>query len=131
TKYIVGENDKFDLKRLDHRHHALDALIIALCTENHVQYFNNINSGITNKKKGKMEAIKIQRAGIKRQIMYSEKDKENPNDKVWRYLLPGSFRQKDSLNNEKDSVVDLLWGNNYTTKESKDYRETILESLAN
>ena len=46
TKYILGENDKFDLKRLDHRHHALDALIIALCTENHVQYFNNINSGL-------------------------------------------------------------------------------------
>ncbi|WP_295222509.1 type II CRISPR RNA-guided endonuclease Cas9 [uncultured Chryseobacterium sp.] len=131
TKYILGENDKFDLKRLDHRHHALDALIIALCTENHVQYFNNINSGITNKKKGKMEAIQKQRAGIKRQIMYSEKDKENPNEKVWKYLLPGSFRQKDSQNNEKDSVVDLLWENNYTTMESNDYRKAILESLAN
>lgn len=131
TKNILGENDKFDLKRLDHRHHALDALIIALCTENHVQYFNNINSGITNMKKGKMEAVQKQRAGIKREIMYSERDKENPKEKVWRYLLPGSFRQKDSQTNEKDSVVDLLWKNNYTTEESKDYRKTILESLAN
>ncbi|WP_293789899.1 type II CRISPR RNA-guided endonuclease Cas9 [uncultured Pedobacter sp.] len=131
TKYILGENDKFDLKRLDHRHHALDALIIALCTENHVQYFNNINSGITNKKKGKMEAIMKQRAGIKRQIMYSEKDKENPNEKVWRYMLPGSFRNKESLDNEKDSVVDLLWKNSFTTNYNKDYRKTILECLEN
>jgi CRISPR-associated endonuclease Csn1 len=131
TKYILGENDKFDLKRLDHRHHALDALIIALCTENHVQYFNNINSGITNKKQGKIEAIQKQRAGIKRQILYSEKDKENPNEKVWRYMLPGSFRKKDSVNNEKDSVIDLFWINNYIIIESKDYKKTILESLEN
>lgn len=130
-KAILEKNDKFDLKRLDHRHHALDALIIALCTENHVQYFNNINSGITNRKKGKMEAIQKQRAGIKRQIMYSEQDKENPKEKVWRYMLPGSFRKKESLNNEKDSVVDLLWENKYTTKDSKDYRKTILEALEN
>lgn len=131
TKYILSENDKFDLKRLDHRHHALDALIIALCTENHIQYFNNINSGITNKKKGKMEAIKKQRAGIKRQIMYSEKDKENPNEKVWRYMYPGSFRKKEALNNEKDSVVDVLWTNNYSKNESKDYKKAVLESLEN
>ncbi|WPO84325.1 HNH endonuclease domain-containing protein [Chryseobacterium sp. JJR-5R] len=130
-KNILEKNDKFDLKRLDHRHHALDALIIALCTENHVQYFNNINSGITNKKKEKMEAIKKQRAGIKRQIMYSEKDKENPNEKVWRYMLPGSFRKKEALNNEKDSVVDILWTNNYSANESKDYKNIILESLEN
>jgi CRISPR-associated endonuclease Csn1 len=131
TKNILEKNDKFDLKRLDHRHHALDALIIALCTENHVQYFNNINSGITNKTKGKMEAIKKQRAGIKKQIMYSEKDKENPNEKVWRYMLPGSFRKRDSVNNEKDSVINVLWTNNYSANESKDYKKTILESLEN
>jgi len=131
TKAILEKNDKFDLKRLDHRHHALDALIIALCTENHVQYFNNINSGITNNKKGKREAIQKQRAGIKRQIMYSEKDKENPKETVWRYMLPGSFREKEFINNEKDSVVDLLWENNYSIKESKDYRKTILQSLEN
>ena len=131
TKNILEKNDKFDLKRLDHRHHALDALIIALCTENHIQYFNNINSGITNKKKGKMEAIKKQRAGIKRQIMYSEKDKENPNEKVWRYMLPGSFRKKEALNNEKDSVVDVLWSNNYSANDSKDYKKAVLESLGN
>ncbi len=131
TKNILEKNDKFDLKRLDHRHHALDALIIALCTENHVQYFNNINSGITNKKKGKMEAIQKQRAGIKRQIMYSEKDKENPNEKVWRYMFPGSFRKRDSVNNEKDSVVNVLWSNNYSTSESQDYKKVILECLEN
>lgn len=131
TKNILEKNDKFDLKRLDHRHHALDALVIALCTENHVQYFNNINSGITNQRKEKMEAIKKQRAGIKRQIMYTEKDKENPKEKVWRYMLPGSFRKKEVLDNEKDSVIDTLWTNNFSVIDSTDYKKTILESLEN
>lgn len=131
TENILEKNEKFDLKRLDHRHHALDALIIAMCTENHVQYFNNINSGITNKKKEKMEAIQKQRAGIKRQIMYCEKDKENPKDIVWRYMLPCSYREKTSVISEKKSVIDVLWSNNYSANETKDYKKTILESLEN
>lgn len=129
TKFILDKNDKFELKRIDHRHHALDALIIALCTQNHVQYINNINSGITNKKKDKIEAIKKQRAGIKRTIMYSEKDKENPNEKVWRFMLPGSFRDINSENNDIDSVIDVVWKNAYTEKDY--YKKIILESLQN
>jgi CRISPR-associated endonuclease Csn1 len=34
----------FEKKRIDHRHHAMDALVIALATENHVNYLNNISS---------------------------------------------------------------------------------------
>lgn len=30
-------------KRVDHRHHALDALIIACTKQNHIQYINNLN----------------------------------------------------------------------------------------
>lgn len=31
-------------KRIDHRHHALDALIVALTTNNHVNYINNLSA---------------------------------------------------------------------------------------
>ncbi len=34
----------FSKKRIDHRHHALDALAIACITKNHVNYLNSINS---------------------------------------------------------------------------------------
>lgn len=33
-----------DLKRLDHRHHALDALIIACTTIEHIRYYNTLNA---------------------------------------------------------------------------------------
>ncbi|MFN8237115.1 MAG: HNH endonuclease domain-containing protein [Chitinophagales bacterium] len=129
TKYILEKNEKFEIKRLDHRHHALDALIVALCTENHVQYINNVNSGLNYKKKEKIEAIKKQRAGIKRQIMYSEPNKENPNERVWIYMLPGSFRTKLSEVNDKSSVIDMDWQNNYSNTRRKDYKKVALEAL--
>ncbi|TDE43968.1 CRISPR-associated protein Csn1 [Flavobacterium rhamnosiphilum] len=34
----------FSKKRIDHRHHALDALVIACVTKDHVNYLNSINS---------------------------------------------------------------------------------------
>ena len=33
----------FNKKRIDHRHHAMDALVIACATRAHVQYINNVN----------------------------------------------------------------------------------------
>jgi len=34
----------FSSKRIDHRHHAMDAIIIACTTRSHVQYFNTMNA---------------------------------------------------------------------------------------
>ncbi len=34
----------FNKKRIDHRHHALDALTVACCTRKHTQYLNSLNN---------------------------------------------------------------------------------------
>ncbi len=34
----------FSKKRIDHRHHALDALVIACCTKKHISYLNALNA---------------------------------------------------------------------------------------
>lgn len=49
-KVFVGKVPKeidpdFSKKRIDHRHHALDALVVALTTQQHIQYINNYNAG--------------------------------------------------------------------------------------
>lgn len=41
------------LKRLDHRHHALDAVIIAATTREHIRYLNTLNAADTNEEKKK------------------------------------------------------------------------------
>lgn len=44
----------FDPKRIDHRHHALDALVIALAGRRHVNYLNN-QSAAASKKEERMD----------------------------------------------------------------------------
>jgi len=43
SKYEDVEKFTGFSKRIDHRHHALDALIIACTKQNHIQYINNLN----------------------------------------------------------------------------------------
>lgn len=39
------EKTGFNKKRIDHRHHAMDALVIACCTRSHEQYLNTLSGG--------------------------------------------------------------------------------------
>ncbi|MFC0343118.1 type II CRISPR RNA-guided endonuclease Cas9 [Epilithonimonas hispanica] len=80
----------FDLKRIDHRHHALDALIIALTTENHVQYLNNISS----QEKNDEEKLKT-RKGIKFQLTNSRKGFND--EKEWYFLPPAQIKTKEGI----------------------------------
>jgi CRISPR-associated endonuclease Csn1 len=41
----------FDPKRIDHRHHALDALVVALADRRHVNYLNNQSAAASKKEK--------------------------------------------------------------------------------
>ena len=42
--FHVQDDPEFDLKRIDHRHHAMDALIIAATTREHIRYLNSLNA---------------------------------------------------------------------------------------
>ncbi|MCB9359781.1 MAG: hypothetical protein H6587_10810 [Flavobacteriales bacterium] len=42
--HLNPPDDKVNLKRIDHRHHAMDALIIAATTRAHINYLNALNS---------------------------------------------------------------------------------------
>jgi len=83
-------NKNFDPKRIDHRHHALDALIIALTSENHVQYLNNISSQEENDE----EKLKT-RKGIKFQLTNSRKGFNN--EWEWYFLPPAQIKTKDGI----------------------------------
>jgi CRISPR-associated endonuclease Csn1 len=84
------DNKNFDPKRIDHRHHALDALLIALTTENHVQYLNNISSQEENDE----EKLKT-RKGIKFQLTNSRKGFND--EKEWYFLPPAQIKTKDGI----------------------------------
>lgn len=56
----VKENPQLNLKRIDHRHHALDALIIAATTREHIRYLNSLNAADSDDeiKKFKLSLVK-------------------------------------------------------------------------
>lgn len=83
-------NKDIDLKRIDHRHHALDALVIALTTENHVQYLNNISSQNENDE----DKLKTRKA-IKFQLTNSRKGLND--EKEWYFLPPAQIKTKDGI----------------------------------
>ncbi len=126
---IRENNPSYNIKRLDHRHHALDALIIALCTEEHVKYINNINSGINPNKKNskrKIKQIKKQREKLRQTIKYSVSKEERSNEKNWIYLPPGSYHNSEIKGYGKESVVET----NFEYKGKKDlYKKIVLKAL--
>lgn len=83
-------NNNFDSKRIDHRHHALDALVIALTSENHVQYLNNISSQNENEEQ-KLNT----RKGIKYQLTNTRKGANE--EKEWYFLPPAQLKTASGI----------------------------------
>ncbi len=104
---IREKNPNFDIKRIDHRHHALDALVVALCTREHVNYINNINADAKSDNYGKQKQIEKYRETLKRKIQFSRPNKENPKDKDWFYLLPGEKRIEGEEHSSRESVLSV------------------------
>ena len=100
NKVPEESNKNFDSKRIDHRHHALDALIIALTTENHVQYLNNISSQEENNE----EKLKTRR-GIKFQLTNSRKSFND--EKEWYFLPPAQIKTKDGIDQFEYQFGDI------------------------
>lgn len=58
--FHIPENPDLDTKRIDHRHHALDAIIIAATTREHIRYLNTLNAADTDEefKKARLTLVK-------------------------------------------------------------------------
>ncbi|GAA0523935.1 type II CRISPR RNA-guided endonuclease Cas9 [Chitinophaga japonensis] len=58
VSYTVDENGQRNIhlqgyeKRIDHRHHAMDAIVVACTTQSHIQYINTLEAQNTDKDKG-------------------------------------------------------------------------------
>lgn len=108
-------NKNFDPKRIDHRHHALDALVIALTSENHVQYLNNISSQDKNDE----EKLNT-RKGIKFQLTNSRKGVND--EKEWYFLPPAQLKTKDGIDEFEYQFNDV---------KSKVFKEIAQNALEN
>ena len=75
--------DSFEKKRIDHRHHALDALVVALTERAHIQYLNNVAA-----EKNTSEAISNRKA---LKAKHTKSVKKEDGTKEVRFLPPMQY----------------------------------------
>ena len=87
----------FNKKRIDHRHHAMDALVIACATRSHVNYLNNESA--------KADA-KESRYDLKHKLCFKAKMDEKGNYK-WQFIKPWDIFTVDAQNALENIVVSF------------------------
>jgi CRISPR-associated endonuclease Csn1 len=85
----------FTKKRIDHRHHALDALVVALATRNHVTYLGNLNANERDK-----------RQDLKRVLCFKTKPDANGSYK-WQFYKPWPEITENTLRALETTVVSF------------------------
>lgn len=85
----------FSKKRIDHRHHALDALIVALASRNHITYLGNLNANDFDK-----------RQDLKRVLCFKTKPDANGNYK-WEFFKPWPELTQDVFEQLSTSVTSF------------------------
>ncbi len=100
--FNVPDQPDFNDKRIDHRHHALDALIIATTTREHIRYLNTLNAVDNNQ-----ELQKVKRALVK--------------GKIRDYKLPWVNFTKDAKEKLNESIVTFKSNNKVISKPFNKY----------
>jgi CRISPR-associated endonuclease Csn1 len=93
----------FNKKRIDHRHHALDAVIIACATRNHINYLNN-ESARESKEKG------LDKEGLRHDLKNKLCSKTTTDDKgnyQWRFNKPWDTFTQDVQDSLEKIVVSF------------------------
>jgi CRISPR-associated endonuclease Csn1 len=94
----------FNKKRIDHRHHALDALVIACCTRKHIQYINSLN----NEK-------------VKYDLQPSLMIKNEQGDFTKHFQLPWKNFPADALKTLETTIVSFKKNTRVLTKTNNKY----------
>jgi CRISPR-associated endonuclease Csn1 len=92
-----------DYKRIDHRHHALDALVIACTSRGHIKYLNSLNSISNNKK---------EEWGKWKYLLNKKKQLENKENGMTEFGVPWDKFYLDA----KDAVESIIVSHKPTTR---------------
>lgn len=87
----------FNKKRIDHRHHAMDAIVIACANRNIVNYLNNLSA---------CKGAKISRNDLKNKLCYKSKQDQNGNY-TWLIHKPWQTFTQDVYSALENIVVSF------------------------
>lgn len=84
---------KKDYKRIDHRHHALDALVVACTSISHIQYLNTLNS-YDNSDRFKKKYWYLTRAGVREFVLPWQGFPKEAKDKLNEIIISHKNRNR-------------------------------------
>ena len=116
----------FNKKRIDHRHHAMDAIVIACTTRNHVNLLNNESALSLNKANRYALQRKLRRMEHKT-ISRQEKGKlvNMEVDVAREFLLPWATFPQDVYNALSNIIVSFKSNNRVLNKASNKYERFV------
>ncbi|SFE37352.1 type II CRISPR RNA-guided endonuclease Cas9 [Thermophagus xiamenensis] len=101
----------FNKKRIDHRHHALDALVVACASRSHVNYLNN-DSARANASETRYD--------LRNKLCYKDKTDSNGNYR-WKFYKPWESFTEEAKNRLAGTVVSFKSNRRIMTRSSNRY----------
>lgn len=99
----------FSKKRIDHRHHTLDAIVIACATRSHINYLNNQSA---NDEKGRYD--------LRHTLCFKDKSDQN-GTYTWRFYKPWENFTRDVCHVLEDIMVSFKQNLRVINKTSNSY----------
>jgi CRISPR-associated endonuclease Csn1 len=93
----------FSKKRIDHRHHALDAIIIACTTRNHINYLNNLSALGKDKK----EIKEKRRNDLKHSLCIKKYNDDTKQNYKWVFQKPWDTFAQDSKEKLHTTIISF------------------------
>ncbi|MGI5976051.1 MAG: type II CRISPR RNA-guided endonuclease Cas9 [Paludibacter sp.] len=121
----------FQMKRIDHRHHALDALVIACTTREHVQYLNNENAksqkfhlqkGLA-KQLREFECVEIKKMIKNKKGRWVKSDETETREIPKAYIKPWANFPTDAKNQLEKVIVSFKKNNRIINKTTNYYQK--------
>ncbi|WP_312764912.1 type II CRISPR RNA-guided endonuclease Cas9 [Epilithonimonas sp.] len=94
----------FSKKRIDHRHHAMDALVIACATKEHINYMNNEYALRKGKSKDEKQTI---RYDLRANLCYKKYNDGSKENYRWIFKKPWETFIVDARNSLENIVVSF------------------------
>ena len=93
----------FSKKRIDHRHHALDAIIIACTTRSHINYLNNLSALGKDKK----EIKENRRNDLKHALCFKKYNDDTKQNYKWVFHKPWDTFTQDSKEKLHTTIISF------------------------
>lgn len=100
----ISNQKGFSKKRIDHRHHAMDALVIACSTNEHINYMNNEHALRKDKSKDEKQTI---RYDLRASLCYKKYNDDSKENYRWIFKKPWETFTIDAKNSLENIVVSF------------------------